>query len=314
MDKIISVLIPVYNEEQNLHMLYERLKQVLNQVNYNHEILFINDGSKDNSLKIMKELRKMDKCVSYINLSRNYGKEIAMAAGIDYAVGDAVIIMDADLQDPPELIPRMISYFEEGYDDVYARRINRDGESFIKKKTSQWFYWLLSKLSKIEIQRDTGDFRLLSRRAVDALKKIKEHHRYTKGFFSYIGFNKKEILFDREKRAAGKTKWNYLKLIELAIEGITSFSALPLRISTIMGFLTAIAGFFYMVYVILKKLLFGDPVAGYPSLVCLLLFFSSVQLISLGIIGEYLGRVFDESKNRPLYYVEEYNGYKTNVS
>ncbi|SHJ86488.1 glycosyltransferase family 2 protein [Paramaledivibacter caminithermalis] len=306
----ISILIPVYNEEKTLHMLYERLKRVSEKMDYDFEFLFINDGSKDRSLDIMRELRQKDSRVSYLNLSRNYGKEIAMAAGFDYVVGDAIIIMDADLQDPPELIPRMVSYWEEGYDDVYAKRRNRAGESWFKKKTSYWFYRILKKLSKIEIQEDTGDFRLLSRRAVEAIKKIKEHHRYTKGFFSWIGFNKKEILFDREPRAAGKTKWNYYKLLELAVEGIISFSAAPLRISTVIGFMIAMFSFIYMIYVIMKTLLFGDPVAGYPSLVSLILFLSGIQFIILGVIGEYLGRVFNETKNRPLYFAEEYNNKK----
>lgn len=311
MNKKISILIPAYDEEDTIPIIYKRLKDVFKNINYEFEILFINDGSKDSSLNIMKNLRKKDKSVSYINLSRNYGKEIAMAAGFEYAMGDAVIIMDADLQDPPELIPKMISYWEKGYDDVYAKRRSRAGESWLKKKTSYYFYRILKKLSRVEIQEDTGDFRLLSRRAVEAIKKIKEQHRYTKGFFSWIGFKKKEILFDRDPRAAGRTKWNYYKLIDLAIEGIISFSGAPLRVSTIIGFVMAMFSFLYMLYVIIKTLLFGDPVAGYPSLVSLILFISSIQFIILGVIGEYLGRVFNETKNRPLYFIEEYNDEKT---
>lgn len=310
MKKKISILIPVYNEEESICMLYNRLKMVLENIDYDHEILFVNDGSKDNSLRMIQKLRKEDPCVSYLNLSRNYGKEIAMAAGFDYILGDAVIIMDADLQDPPELIPEMVSFWEQGYDDVYAKRRNREGESWLKKKTSFWFYRILKKLSKVEIQEDTGDFRLLDRRAIEAIRKIKEQHRYTKGFFSWIGFNKKEILFDRDPRIAGTTKWNYFKLLDLAIEGIISFSAMPLRISTILGFMIAIFSFIYMIYVIIKTLLFGDPVAGYPSLVSLILFLSGIQFIILGVIGEYLGRVFNETKNRPLYFIDEYNNEK----
>lgn len=310
MKKKISILIPVYNEEESICMLYNRLKMVLENIDYDHEILFVNDGSKDNSLSMIQKLRKEDSCVSYLNLSRNYGKEIAMAAGFDYVLGDAVIIMDADLQDTPELIPEMVSFWEQGYDDVYAKRRNREGESWLKKKTSFWFYRILKKLSKVEIQEDTGDFRLLDRRAIEAIRKIKEQHRYTKGFFSWIGFNKKEILFDRDPRIAGTTKWNYFKLLDLAIEGIISFSAMPLRISTILGFMIAIFSFIYMIYVIIKTLLFGDPVAGYPSLVSLILFLSGIQFIILGVIGEYLGRVFNETKNRPLYFIDEYNNEK----
>lgn len=312
MSKLISIMIPLYNEEETLPITYDRLIRVLNGIHYDFEILLINDGSKDKSIKIIKELREKDSRISYLDLSRNYGKEIAMAAGFDYVSGDAVIIMDADLQDPPELIPEMIKYWEEGFDDVYAKRKSRHGETWLKKKTSYYFYRILKKLSKVEIQEDTGDFRLLSRRAVEAIKGFKEHHRYTKGFFSWIGFNKKEILFEREARVAGKSKWNYFKLIELAIEGVTSFSSAPLRLTTFIGFITAFMGIVYMAYIIFKKIVFGDPVAGYASMVSLLLFFSSIQLISLGIIGEYLGRIFDETKNRPLYFINEYNS-ETNI-
>ncbi len=309
MNKKITILIPVFNEEQTLLLTYDRLYKVLKDLAYDFEILFINDGSRDKTQMLVEQLADHDTRVVYVDLSRNYGKEIAMAAGFDYATGDAVIIMDADLQDPPELIPQMIMHWEEGYDDVYAKRTSRQGESWMKKKTSQYFYRLLQKLSKIDIQEDTGDFRLLSRKAVDAIKKFKEQHRYTKGFFSWVGFKKKEILFEREARAAGESKWNYFKLIELAIEGITSFSAFPLRISTFAGFFTAGSGFLYMMFVIFKKLVFGDPVAGYASVVTMLLFFSGIQLISLGIIGEYLGRIFDETKKRPLYFVNQYSGH-----
>ncbi|WP_432402861.1 glycosyltransferase family 2 protein [Wukongibacter sp. M2B1] len=310
MDKLISILIPVFNEEETLQMLYHRLVKILKDIDYRFEIFFVNDGSQDNSLNLIKELRKKDLNISYLNLSRNYGKEIAMAAGFDFIEGDAVIIMDADLQDPPELIPEMIKYWEEGFDDVYAKRKSRQGESWLKKKTSYYFYRILKKLARVDIQEDTGDFRLLSRRAIEAIKKIREQHRYTKGFFSWIGFKKKEILFERETRAAGKSKWNYLKLLELAVEGITSFSSAPLRVSTIIGFITASMSFIYMVFVILKKIMFGDPVVGYASLVSLILFLNGIQMISIGIIGEYLGRVFNESKNRPLYFVEDFNGQK----
>ncbi|WHH58615.1 glycosyltransferase family 2 protein [Petroclostridium sp. X23] len=311
MNKLISIVIPLYNEEETLPITYSRLIRVLKDIKYDYEIMFVNDGSKDKSIKIIKELRQKDPCISYLDLSRNFGKEIAMAAGFDYVAGDAVIIMDADLQDPPEMIPEMIKYWEEGFDDVYAKRKNRNGETWLKKETSHYFYKILKKISRIEIQEDTGDFRLLSRRAVEAIREFREHHRYTKGFFSWIGFNKKEILFEREARIAGKSKWNYIKLTELAIEGITSFSSIPLRICTLAGFIAVAIGFIYVTYIIIKKLVFGDPVAGYASLVSLFLFFGSIQLISLGIIGEYLGRIFDETKNRPLYFINEYNDKKT---
>lgn len=305
--KTITAMIPVYNEEECLPTLYERLKNILETLPYQWEILFINDGSRDTSLQIMKNLRLSDKRVNYLNLSRNYGKEIAMCAGFDYVKGDAVVILDADLQDPPELIPQMVKYWEEGYDDVYGKRKSRDGESWIKKSTSTIFYKILQKMTKVEIQQNTGDFRLLSRRAVEAMKQYRETRRYTKGFFSLIGFKKKEILFDRLPRIAGTTKWNYFSLINLAVEGFTSFSSFPLRLSSYFGFLAALIGLIFMVYIIIKTLAFGDPVAGYPSIISIILLLGGIQLISIGVIGEYLGRVFDETKKRPLYFIDEYN-------
>lgn len=307
--KMITALIPAYNEEECLYQLYDRLTNVLNSIeNYNYEILFINDGSKDRTLEILKELNKKDNRVQYVNLARNYGKEIAMAAGFDYAKGDAVIILDADLQDPPELIPEMVKYFEEGYDDVYGKRKSRDGESWLKKSTSKLFYKMLQSVTKVNILKDTGDFRLLSRRAVEALKKYKEQRRYTKGFFALIGFKKKEILFDRDARVAGKTKWNYFSLLNLAIEGITSFSTFPLRVSSILGIIIAFFSFLYIIFIIFKTLVFGEDVQGYPTMMSVILFLGGIQLLSIGIIGEYLGRIFDEVKNRPLYLVEQYSG------
>lgn len=306
--KLITILVPAYNEEDVLNMLYERLSKIMNSTtNYDFEILFINDGSKDNTLNIMKELRNKDNRICYLNLSRNYGKEIAMIAGLDYSKGDAVIIIDADLQDPPELIPEMIKYWEQGYDDVYAKRKSRKGESWLKKFTSKTYYKTLQSVTRIEIQKDTGDFRLLDRRCVEALKQLRESQRYTKGLFSWIGYNKKEILYDRDPRAAGKTKWNYKKLIDLSIDGLTSFTTAPLRWSAILGILISIAGFIYMLVIILKTLIYGVDVPGYASTMVVMLFLGGIQLIFLGVIGEYLGRAFYETKNRPIYFVDTYN-------
>lgn len=308
-NKILSIIIPMYNEEESLPHLYSRLVALGEKIeNYDLEFLFVNDGSRDSSLEIVKALRKADKRVCYVNLSRNFGKEVAMGAAFDYVTGEAVAIIDADLQDPPELIVDMIKLYEEGYDDVYAKRRSRDGETWFKKFTSKAFYRVLQSVSDVPIQKDTGDFRLLSRRAIEALKSFPERQRYTKGMFSLIGFKKKEIEFDRDSRVAGQTKWNYFKLMDLAIEGIVSFTILPLRISTIMGIISGIASFLYMIFVFSKTLIFGVDVPGYASIVCILLFLSAVQLISLGIIGEYLGRIFIEVKGRPLYFVEEYSG------
>lgn len=309
--KKVSLLIPAYNEEETIPLLYNELNNVIDNISgYEFEILIINDGSSDNTLNILRNLQQRDSRINYISFSRNFGKETAMAAGFDYVTGDAAVILDADLQDPPELIKEMIMYWEEGYDDVYAKRRSREGETWFKKFTSATFYKLLQKMTKISIQEDTGDFRLLDRRAIESLKKLREKQRYTKGMFSWIGFNKKEILFDRKPRAAGKTKWNYLKLFNLALEGVTSFTTSPLRISTILGILVSIFSMVYMFIVLIKSLIWKDPVKGYPSMMVTILFLGGVQLVSLGIIGEYVGRIFNETKYRPLYIIDEHNNEK----
>ncbi len=308
MKKLISILIPAYNEEEVLPLLIERLGKLANDNDsYNFEFLFVNDGSRDRTLEMIKTYAEKDMAISYINLSRNFGKEIAMVAGFDYVKGDAMVIIDADLQDPPELIPDMIKLWEDGYDDVFARRRSRAGESLIKKKTSQWYYKILQSSTRIPIQVDTGDFRLLDRRCIEALKAFRESERYTKGMFSWIGYRKKEILYDRDPRAAGETKWNYGKLVNLAIDGITSFTTAPLRISTFFGALVSFVAFLYIAYLVLRPL-FGVPTGdGYSSMMAVVLFLGGVQLLSLGIIGEYIGRIFNESKQRPLYFVEDYH-------
>ena len=307
--KNITILVPCYNEEAVLPNFYERFLATVDKIpDYAFSLLLVNDGSRDGTLNIMRELRRKDGRVNYLDLSRNFGKELAMIAGIDYFDGDALIIMDADLQDPPELIPEMIKYWEEGYDDISAKRKSRDGETFFKKWSSHTYYKILQKVSDIEVQRDVGDFRLLDRRCVDALKLMRESQRYTKGLFTWVGFRKKEILFDRDARAAGKTKWNYWKLVNLAIEGITSFTIMPLRLASFAGCIMAFWAIVYMLYIIAKTLIYGETVAGYPSLICVILFIGGVQMLFLGIIGEYLGRIFNESKHRPLYLVAEYNG------
>lgn len=309
--KKISLLIPAYNEEETLPLLYKELCNVIKDIkNYEFEILFINDGSNDNTLNILRMLQDRDSRVNYISFSRNFGKETAMIAGFDYATGDAAVVLDADLQDPPELLSEMIKYWEQGYDDVYAKRRTREGESWLKKFTSHAFYKLLQKMTKIQIQEDTGDFRLLDKSAIQALKKLREKQRYTKGMFSWIGFNKKEILFDRKPRAAGKTKWNYLKLFNLALEGVTSFTTFPLRIATLIGMIVSVLSIIYMFIILIKSIIWQDPVQGYPSMMVTILFLGGVQLISLGIIGEYVGRIFNETKNRPLYIISEHNNNK----
>ena len=311
LDKI-TLLIPCYNEQEVLEQLWLRLNTILGEISaVSFEILFINDGSTDNTLHVIKKLAAQHPQISYLDLSRNFGKELAMIAGLDYADSDAVIIMDADLQHPPELIPVMIAYSKEGYDDVCAKRRQRTGESFIRRWAANTFYSLLQKISTIKIQEHVGDFRLLDRRCVEAIKLMRETQRYTKGIFSWIGYRKKEILFDSALRAAGTTKWSWLKLINLAIEGITSFTTFPLRLSSIAGLVISLISFAYMGWIIFNTLIFGDPVQGFPTLVSIILFLGGIQLIFLGVIGEYLARVFNETKRRPLYLVNEYNGKKS---
>ncbi len=310
--KTISILIPAYNEEAVLDALFRRLTTLANeQKRYDFEFLFVNDGSKDKTLEIIKQYAETDLRVSYVNLSRNFGKEIGMIAGLDHVRGDATVIIDADLQDPPELIPEMIQFWEDGYDDVYARRKSREGETWLKQTTSRLYYKSLQQVTNIPIQEDTGDFRLLDRRVVEALKLFRESQRNTKAMFSWVGFNKKEILYDRDPRAAGETKWNYLKLINLAVDGITSFTTAPLRISTVVGAAVSVFTFIYLVFLVLRTAFFGTDLAGYPSMMAVILFLGGVQLLSLGIIGEYVGRIFNETKFRPLYLVEEYHSGKT---
>ena len=306
--KTISILIPAYNEEPVLDKLFHRLANLANDNKaYNFEFLFVNDGSKDKTLDLIKDYADTDPRVSYINLSRNFGKEIGMIAGLDHATGDATVIIDADLQDPPELIPEMIKLWEEGFDDVYAKRKSREGESWFKKFSSKMYYKTLQRVTRIPIQEDTGDFRLLDRRVVEALKQFRESQRNTKAMFSWVGFHKKEILYNRDPRAAGETKWNYIKLVELAIDGITSFTTAPLRISTYAGIIISALAFIYLVYLVISTIFFGINLAGYPSTLAVILFLGGVQLLSLGIIGEYIGRIFNETKQRPLYLIEEYH-------
>lgn len=312
MKKLISVLIPAYNEEEVLAPLFDRLEKLADHNDkYNFEFLFVNDGSRDRTYDIIRERAKHDHRISHINLSRNYGKEIAMVAGFDHIKGDALVIIDADLQDPPELIPEMIQYWEQGYDDVYARRRSRDGETWLKKLTSKLYYKLLQRVTRVPIQEDTGDFRLLDRRVVDAIKEFRESQRNAKAIFSQVGFRKKEILYDRDPRIAGETKWSYPKLIDLAISGITSFTTAPLRFASILGMVISLVAFVYIIYLLIRPF-FGVPTGdGYSSIMAVVLFLGGVQLISLGVIGEYVARIFNETKRRPLYFVEDYHEAST---
>ena len=311
--KKISIIIPAYNEEEALPALIERITKFADDTkDYDFEFLFVNDGSKDRTIELIKEYREKDKRVCYVDFARNFGKETAMKAGIDYATGDAVVFLDADLQDPPEIITEMIKYWEEGYDDVYAQRKSRKGETWMKKFTSKMYYKILQDLTNVPIQKDTGDFRLLDRRCVNALKVMNESQRNSKSMFSWIGYKKKAIFYDRDPRVAGKTKWNYSKLINLAIDGITSFTTSPLRISTFIAIPTFLVLFVYFIYVVAKSFIVHQPIQAFQATILLILFFSGIQIMLFGIVGEYLGRIFNETKNRPLYLVNEYNGEKEN--
>jgi len=305
---VLSVVVPAYNEQEVLPRFHDRLVPVMDQVGLPWEVVYVNDGSRDGTLAVMLGLRDADPRVAVINLSRNFGKEIALTAGLDHAAAaEAVIVIDADLQDPPEVIPDLIAAWRRGFDIAYAKRRAREGETWLKKATAAAFYRVMQRVGgKVDLPADTGDFRLISRRALDALLALREQHRFMKGLFAWVGFPSTPVLYDRAPRAAGETKWNYWRLWNLSLEGITAFTVGPLKVATYLGLFTAIVAGIYGVQLIIRTILFGNPVAGYPSLMAVVLFLGGVQLMTLGIIGEYLGRVFNETKGRPLYIVERH--------
>ena len=309
--KLVTILLPAYNEEASFPIIERCMSQVLEEnPDYDWEFLFVNDGSKDNTLQQMIRFHQRDpQHYSYIDLSRNYGKEVAMMAGFDYARGDAMIIMDADMQHPVNVIPEMLKYWEEGYDDVYAQR-KTSQETWFKRKSSQWYYKILQSLTRVPIQQNTGDFSLLDRSCICALRQLRETERNTKGMYSWIGFHKKGIFYEQKEREVGETKWSFMSLLGLAVNGIMSYTIAPLRMSMILGLLVSLVAFVYLIYILVTTLLFGDPVAGYPTIMVTMLFLGGVQLLSLGIIGEYLGKVFNETKGRPGYFINCYNGQK----
>ena len=302
----LSVVVPAYNEQEVLPAFHRRLSAVLDGLGVTSEVVYANDGSCDGTLALLEQLAAADPRVAIVDLSRNFGKEIALTAGMDHARGEAVVVIDADLQDPPELIPELVKYWREGFDVVYAKRTVRDGESWIKKSTAKLFYQVIRGMSRVDIPQDVGDFRLLSRRALDALGSLREQHRFMKGLFAWIGFPSKAVLYKRDPRFAGETKWNYWKLWNFALEGITSFTIAPLKIATYVGMLASLGAFVYAAWIVYRTLMHGDPVRGYPSMMVAILFFGGLQLMGMGIIGEYLGRMFDETKNRPLYFLKGY--------
>jgi polyisoprenyl-phosphate glycosyltransferase len=301
----ISVIVPAFNEATGLDIFHGRLLSALAAMD-SWEVIYVNDGSTDGTLSVIEALSRADDRVAVVSLSRNFGKEIAITAGLDHAAGDAVVVIDADLQDPPEVIPDLIAAWRAGFDMVYAKRRNRAGESWLKRGTARCFYRLMQRMGDLKLPEDTGDFRLMSRRVVDAVRQLREQHRFMKGLFAWVGYPTTFVLYDREPRCAGVSKWSYWKLWNLALEGITSFTVMPLKLATYVGLGVALVSVIYAVQVIVKTLIIGNPVAGYPSLMTVVLFLGGVQLMFLGVFGEYLGRVFNETKQRPLYLVERY--------
>jgi glycosyltransferase involved in cell wall biosynthesis len=301
----LTVVVPAYNESAVLETFHLRLRPVLDSLPMDCDVLYVDDGSRDDTWAIIEALAARDPRTGAIKLSRNFGKEAALTAGLDHVNADAAVVIDADLQDPPELIPTLVEQWQAGHDVVYATRSARAGESGFKRFTAAAFYRSMEGLSDTAIPRDTGDFRLLSRRALDALGQLRERQRFMKGLFTWIGYRQTAVYYQRDPRLAGTTKWNYWRLTQLAIEGITSFSTAPLRLATWTGLGAAVLAFVYGVWVLTKSLLYGDAVRGYPTLMLVILFLGGVQLLALGVIGEYLGRNYAESKQRPLYFIEE---------
>lgn len=305
MRETLAVVVPAFNEAAGLADFHARLVAVLDGLDLESRVIYVDDGSRDGTWACMAGIAASDPRVTALRLSRNFGKELALTAGLDAADADAVVVIDADLQDPPELIPAFVARWREGHDMVFGTRLARDGETWLKRVTAAGFYRVMERLSSTPIPRDTGDFRLLSRRVVDALRGLRERHRFMKGLFAWVGYRQCELAYRRDPRHAGNTHFNYWKLWNFALEGITSFSTVPLRLATYVGLLTALGSFGFGVWTLVKTLIWGDPVAGYPSLMTVVLFLGGVQLVALGIIGEYLGRLYEEAKQRPLYLVEE---------
>jgi len=301
----LSVVIPAFNEAEGLAEFHRRLSMAMEPLGA-WEAIYVDDGSTDQTRAVVEGLRHDDPRIALVSLSRNFGKEIATTAGLDHARGEATILIDADLQDPPEVIPALVAAWRQGFDMVCARRRARDGETALKRLTAHAFYRLMRHAGRVRLPEDTGDFRLMSRRVVDAVCKLREQHRFMKGLFAWVGFRCATVLYDRAPREAGCSKWNYWKLWNLALEGITSFTTMPLKVATYAGLAVALFAAVFGVQLVVRTLLFGNPVAGYPSMMTVILFLGGVQLMTLGIIGEYLGRIFNETKSRPLYLVDSY--------
>ena len=303
----ISIVVPCYNEQESIPYFYKEVKKVIKKMsNLSFELLFVDDGSKDNTLQVVKELSEKDNLVRYITFSRNFGKEAAMLAGLENATGDYITIMDADLQDPPALLPEMYRLIkEEGYDTVGTRRTTREGEPVIRSFFARKFYKIINKMSKVEMVDGARDYRLMTRQVVDSIISIKEYNRYSKGLFSFVGYKTKWIEFENVERVAGTTKWSFWKLFKYALEGIVAFTTAPLSLASVLGVILCVFSFIGIIVIIVKTLMFGDKVSGWPSLACILLFVSGVQLLCMGIIGQYLAKTYLETKKRPIYIIKE---------
>ena len=303
----LSIVVPIYNEEKNIPILYERLKKAASSISSNHELIFVNDGSKDASLLELLKLAQADNRVFYINFSRNFGHQIAVTAGLDYSKGDAVVIIDGDLQDPPELIPQLYAQYKEGYQVVYAQRTKRQGESWLKKMTAKWFYRILKKVTHIHIPVDTGDFRLIDRKVVECLKQMPEQNKFLRGQIAWIGFKQTAVFFERQERMYGKTGYPFSKMLKFALDGITGFSDKPLAFVTKAGLFISLISFLIILYAIFSYFVLGRTIQGWTSLIISTMFIGGIQLISIGIIGEYISRINKNVLNRPLYVVGDTN-------
>ena len=306
----ISIIVPCYNEEQGLEILFERLLRILDRLSLSYEVICVDDGSRDQTLEYLIDYHNRYPEIKVISLSRNFGKDIALTAGLENAQGKAIIPIDADLQDPPELIEQLVAKWREGYDVVSGKRRSRQGESWVKKTTANAFYRIISRISSVPIPRDTGDFRLLDRRVVEAIKTMPERTRFMKGLFAWVGFKQTYVLYERPNRIQGTTKWNYWKLWNFALDGITSFSLVPLKVWSYLGVVLSLLAFTYGSFLIIRTIILGIDVPGYASLMVTILFIGGVQLITLGILGEYLGRIYEETKQRPLYLIRERYGFE----
>lgn len=308
MKELVSVVVSCYNEEEVLPIFYKEINKISKEMDYvNFEFLFVDDGSKDNTLKIVKDLASDDSRVKYISFSRNFGKEAAMNAGLSYSKGDYVVVMDADLQDPPKYLKEMYNYMKDGYDVAATRRITRKGEPVVRSFFSKLWYKLIDKMSDTEMVDGARDFRMMKRKVVDAILSLSEYNRYSKGIFSFVGFKTKWISYENVKRAAGKTKWSFWQLFKYALDGMSSFSTAPLLLASLFGILFCFIAIIAIIFVIIRTLIYGDPVGGWPSLVCIILLVGGIQLLCIGTIGRYLSKVYLETKKRPIYIVDETN-------